>query len=248
MKKCLFLLMILIAAIMVGRSFAQGRVLVTAANPYPPFLDPSSPKEGLAIELLRAAFKTQGYDLKWEKVPWARAMLGVKNWTYDFLPTAWMTEERKASFAFSEPYGENVVVFIKKKGDDFEYTSLDSLKGKKVGVVNGYGYGDEFLTSTLFTREMSTNLLINIKKLLIGRIDLTLEDAIVARSTIMKADPSLIDQIEFTKGALSAIPFHIAVGLSNPHCQEVISAFNKGLVEIKANGTYEKIMASYGIE
>lgn len=40
--------------------------------------------------------------------------------------------------------------FIKKVGDNFEFVGLVSLNGKKVGIVCGYGYGDEFMNDFLF--------------------------------------------------------------------------------------------------
>jgi polar amino acid transport system substrate-binding protein len=229
-------------------AMAQAKVLVAAADPYPPFLDNDNPKQGISMELIRAAFATQGYTVKWENVPWARAEAGVKDGIYDFLPDTWMTEARKAYLAYSDPYAVNEVVFIKKKGDSFEFNGLDSLKGKTVGIVKDYGYGDVFMKSALFTREEAVDIITNIRKLTLGRVDLTLEDGIVARATIMKLDPGLLSQIEFTKGSLSSNNLYIAPGLKNPRYQEIIAAFNKGLKAIKADGSYQKILAGYGFK
>jgi len=76
------------------------------------------------------------------------------------------------------------IKFIKRRGDPFEYHGLGSLTGKTVGIVKGYGYGDEFLNATNFTRPEVAHTLQNIKKLALGRIDLTLEDEVVARWVI----------------------------------------------------------------
>ena len=56
-------------------------VITAAMDPWPPFIDPQHPKEGLGLEVIRAAYKTQGYTVRMEYVPWARAEAGVVDGT-----------------------------------------------------------------------------------------------------------------------------------------------------------------------
>lgn len=237
------LFMVLFASSLV----AQSKKIVAAADPYPPFVDPTLPRQGLSLELAREAFKTQGYDLEFKQVPWARAEAGLVAGDYDIIPDAWMTDARKKTQLFSVSYAENSVKFIKRKGDPFEFNGLPSLKGKTVGVVRDYNYGDAFLNDPGFKREAVDALLTNIDKLVLGRIDLTLEDEIVASSLVSRKDQKLLDKLEFTKNALATNKLYITSGLSNPRHQEIIDAFNKGLAVIKKNGSYAKILKSYGI-
>lgn len=229
---------------------AEEKTLVAAADPWPPFVDKNNPTDGLSLEIVRAAYATQGYTVKMEYVPWARAEQEVKEGKFDILPDTWMTEKRKAYLMYSEPYAFNKVKFIKVKGDPFEYNGLASLEGKTLGTVRGYGYGDEFLSATNFRRDEVVDIITNIKKLTADskRIDLTLEDEIVARSVISKESPDLLEKIEFTNNSLSENALHVTVGLAHPRHKEIIEAFNKGLAEIKANGTYAKTLANYGIK
>ena len=85
-------------------------------------------------------------------------------------------------------------------------------------------------------------------ELVINRIDLTLEDQIVAQNLLAKTDPGLLDKIEFTKGSLSSNNLYVTVGLKNPRAKEFIAAFNKGLAEIKSNVTLKKLLESYGVK
>ena len=229
-------------------AFSQEKTIVAAADPWPPFVDQKSPKDGLSLEVIRAAMKTQGYVVKMEYMPWARAEESVKNGTYDLLPDVWLTEERTQYLAFSDPYAANEVKFIKRKGDAFEYTDLQSLKGKTVGIVKGYGYGDAFSKSDLFKKEEVPDIITSVRKLLATHIDLTLEDQIVASTLISQVDPSLLDRIEFTHGSLSTNNLYIAVGRKNPQQKEIIAAFNRGLSIIKGDGTYNRILESHGIK
>ncbi len=226
---------------------AWSQVIIAAADPYPPFADPAHPSQGICLQIVRAAYASQGYMVDMRFVPWARAIDGMKNGEYDILPNAWWTQERAAFLLFSEPYMKNEIKFIKRKGDPFEYHGLESLAGKTVGIVKGYGYGDEFLNATNFTRPEVSKILQNVKKLVLGRIDLTLEDEIVARWIIKNNVPSLMHQIEFTQNSLSSQQMHVASSFKNPRHKAIIEAFNKGLTTIKANGTFDNILRENGL-
>ena len=227
---------------------AQNKVITGASDPWPPFIDPEHPKKGITVEVVTAAFSKQGYTFEHKIMPWARAENDVKSGKIDVLPNTWYSEKRVAYLNYSAPYAFNKVKFIKKKGDTFMYNGLASLTGKKVGTMLGYGYQDDFLDSKIFKREAVSDFVINIKKLVAGRIDLTLGDEIVAKNKIAKNAPHLLDKIEFTQNYLSSNGLHVTCGLANPQNSEIIDAFNKGLVAIKADGTLAAIFKSYGIE
>ncbi len=228
---------------------AAEKTIIAVADSWPPFSDSSEPAGGLSLEIIRAAYKTQGYQVTMEFVPWARAIERLKTGTrYDILPNTWMTEERKTFLMFSDHWAVNEIKFIKARGDHFEFTGIESLAGKTIGTIRGYGYGNEFMASTLFERKEGNKLIGNIKKLAHKRIDLVIEDEIVARAAIIKEDPNLMKRLQFTKNALSSNKLYVTSGLANPRHKELINAFNKGLAVIKANGNYARIMANYGMK
>jgi len=231
-----------------GLLLAQSNVVTAAADPWPPFADPSHPRQGVALEIIRAAFRTRGYSVVMHFVPWSRAEAGVTSGQYDLLIDVWLTEARTRKFLFSAPYAQNALKFIKRREDPFEYQGLDSLAGKVVGTIRGYGYGDAFQSSSGFLREDASDLLQNVRKLLAQRIDLTLEDEIVAKAILAQGDPGLLDRIAFSRTALSVNPLHLAAGRDNPRGRELVEAFNAGLLAIRNDHTYDRILASYGLK
>ncbi len=218
--------------------------IIAAGDPWPPFLDPNQAKKGIIVEIATAAFASQGYELEMHFVPWARAIKGVKNAQYDLLLATWITEERKNFLKFSDTYLSNNLRFIKRKGDKFEYAGIPSLTGKSLGVVRDYGYGDDLLTATNFRRPETKDFISNVRKLVAGRIDLAIEDEIVAKAIILKEQPELMDKIEFVTTPYSTETLHVASGLANAKHQEFIHAFNKGLIEIKNSGEFDRIINS----
>jgi polar amino acid transport system substrate-binding protein len=239
---------VLIVALGLMATVSRADTYTAAGDPYPPYGDPNNPNGGLGLEIIHAAFKTQGHEMTMKYVPWARAESGIKHGSYDILPFTWRTDARVKVLLFSNAFSVGNVRFIKRKGDTFEFNGLQSLNGKLVGTIRGYGYGDAFAVSNAFQRENGNDLMTNIKKLLRQRIDLTLEDEIVARSIISAHDPEALKHIEFVNTPLSVNPLYITVGLQNPKAQEIIGAFNKGLEIIKANGIYDRIFKKYGME
>lgn len=224
--------------------FANAEKITAAGDPWPPFLDPNKEDKGIIVQITSAAFASQGYELEMNFVPWARALSGVKNASFDLLLGTWWTEERTSFLLFSEPYLENSIKFIKKKGDSFNFDGLESLTGKSVGVVRGYGYGDDFLNAKNFKRPVAKDFIANVRKLVAGRVNLTLEDELVAKAIIAKEAPELLSQIEFCSMPLNSNALHVTSGLANAKHKRLIAAFNKGLAEIKKSGEYDKILSS----
>lgn len=223
------------------------RVLLAAADPWPPFADEKNSEGGLSLEIIRAAYKTQNIDVHMKFVPWARAEAGVKQGSYDILINVWHTEARAVELYFSAPYAFSTIKFIKRKGDPFEFGGIESLEGKRLGAVRGYGYGEQLVNPTRFIREDANDFVTNVRKLASRRIDLTLEDEIVARFILAKEEPRLLEQIEFAKKPFSSNPLHIASGRNSLRHREVIESFNKGYEIIKADGTLDRIFRKYGI-
>lgn len=237
-----------LALMAAGLLGAEPRLILAVGDLWPPYLDGGRPGQGLSAELARAALESQGYGLDIAVVPWLRAEQGTRDGDYDLLLDVWLTEKRTRYLEYSEPYATNEIKFIKRRGDPFRYEGLESLRGKIVGTIRGYGYEEGFLASSLFTRDEGTDFLGNLRKLLQGHVDLTLEDETVARALIAEGDPSLLDRIEFVEKPLSRNALYVASGLADPRHAELIAAFNRGLAAIRANGVYRRIMGRYGLD
>ncbi|MBN1970103.1 MAG: transporter substrate-binding domain-containing protein [Candidatus Delongbacteria bacterium] len=239
---------ILFMIIMLFENLFSIAKISAAADPWPPFIDPENPTGGFALEIIRAAYYTQGYEVEMNFVPWVRAEEGVKSGKYDILTTTWYTEKRSHYFKFSKPYYVNKVKFIKRVEDDFEYSGESSLQGKIIGVIRGYGYNDNFAESKLYTLDPVSDFHQNILKLLFKRIDLTLEDELVAKFLLMKNNPDLLNSLSFVSNPINLSPLHVTSGLSNKKSESYIDAFNKGLEIIEKNGEYDRILKKYELK
>ncbi len=221
---------------------AKADTLAIAADPWPPFIDENHPEGGVSIQIIREALGRHGFDVELNIMPWARAIDGVRSGDFDILPGTWYTESRSEDLMYSEPYVANEIKFIKRAGEAFDYSGLDSLDGEVVAIIRDYGYGDAFYEATNFERDPAPELMTNIRKLVNERVDLAIEDEFVARFIISNEEPELLDQIEFVEPPYSAESLHLTSGYANPRHEEIVEAFNAGLAEMREDGTFDRIM------
>lgn len=221
---------------------AKADTLTIAADPWPPFVNEDHPEGGVAVQIIREALGRHGFDVELNIMPWARAEDGVRSGNYDILPGTWYTESRSEDLMYSEPYVTNEIKFIKRAGEDFDYQDLNSLDGETVAIIRDYGYGDRFYEAGNFERDPAPELMTNIRKLVNERVDLAIEDELVARFIINANEPELLDQIEFVEPPYSAEGLHLTTGYANPRHEEIVSSFNAGLAEMREDGTFDAIM------
>lgn len=218
---------------------SHAEVYKIAAYSWKPFIDVKRDDGGISIAIIRKALQNQGHDISLDSVPFARAMVMLKAEKVDILPAMWHSEERAETMLFSDSYAANRLVFIKSKGNNFEFNGLPSLHGKKVGVIRDYGYGEEFLNDKKIKFSISKSLDSNVAKLVAGRIDLTVEDEIVSKTVIK---PELLEKIAFTSQALSESPLYITCNKTAAKCKALIDAFNAGLKAITADGSLHALL------
>lgn len=243
MRAIIFLAILLISPL----SIAQKVTLTAVGDPWPVLLNPEIKQQGLLVQIVREALQTQGYELEMNFVPWSRAMVLIQKKRADLLIGAWYTEERNKYLLYSDVIFSSSIRLIKNSESDFEFEGIPSLKGKRVGTILSYQYGDEFLRHVGIERITSDNLLNNIHNLLAGRIDLTLDDHYVVRYMLDKHIKDWKNRISLVKKPFSKKDLYLAANRSNPMFKTIIEAFNSGLEQLKEEGRYESIISSYDL-
>tara|TARA_R110001592_G_scaffold10098_2_gene52602 strand:- start:11082 stop:11870 length:789 start_codon:yes stop_codon:yes gene_type:complete len=242
---------ILCYSILFGAIQVKATELITlsaGADPWPPYIDESLPLGGVSVQIADAAFSTQGYTVKNQILPWARAMEEVKQARVDLILDAWWSQKRSEHYIYSRPYINGPLKFIKRKGDDFQFTDLSSLNGKSLALVRNYAYNDELLRSKNYTRYEVNNFIQGVQMLSLKRVDLILENELVARTRIAQERPELLMELEFTDNPISDNYVFLMASYKHPKHQEIIGAFNKGLDVILKNGTYHQILRDNNLE
>jgi len=218
--------------------------IVGSGGTYRPFEFENNKKEleGFDIDVIKAIAKAEGFDIKLINTPWEGIFATLSSGDRDIIISGiTITDKRKGMVDFSLPYfpaEQSIVV-----PTDSQVSSIDALKGKKVGVVNS-STGDIVVSDVLGKNSTDIkrfdNTPLMLQELGEGGIDAAVGDVGVVKFYI-KTHPEkplkLIADDKFERQY-----FGIAVAKGNTELKAKLDA---GLKKIIANGTYAKIYASW---
>lgn len=237
---------LVLLGLLLAYNSAQAEKLRLVADSWPPFTDASMPGGGLATVIVTTALQRAGFTSEFEQVPWARALLGVEEGRYDVLINAWFNESRTRIGAFSTSYLSNRIRLLKRKGDPLRFRALNDLYPYPIAVVRDYAYSPAFDADVRLQKIPVRNFSVAVRMLAAGRVGLTLEDEYVARYFLQRESLSVRDSIELVEKPLGENTLHILVSLKNPEHQKVVAGFNQAISEMKADGSYQRLLKHYG--
>lgn len=240
--RCLALLLMTLAC-----SQAGAEHLRLVGDAWPPFTSQALPNNGLAVDLVDTALRRAGYTTEFVEVPWARVLRGMEQGDYDVTVAAWYSEDRTRYALFSEPYLVNRIRFMRRKGLPPIYTSLADLRPFSIAVVRGYSYSAEFDQDQTLTKVPVLEFGMGARMLAAGRVQLTLEDELVAQYHLNRDLREVRDSLEFLPLPLTESGLHILVRRSHPQHKQIVRDFNKAIIGMRADGTYQQIYQRHGL-
>jgi polar amino acid transport system substrate-binding protein len=203
---------------------------------WPPFVD-TDDNPRVAIDLVSAALARAGYIAVNEIGSIDAVMSELRAGSYDGSAALWRNEEREQYMLYSEPYLENRLLLVGKKGSDVAATSFAALSGKKVGIVQGYAYGPEVdgAKEPVFVRQESTDE--NLRSLLRGEIDYMLTDALVIHQLAQHYPKQTREKLELGSNTLVKRPLYMTLRRSLPDAERIMAAFNRELAKMVRDGS-----------
>ena len=121
--------------------------------------------------------------------------------------------------------------------------SLADLRGRRVGIVRGYGYPPRILASGLLAEEAVDDIS-NLRKLAARRFDLVLLERIVGEH-LVAGDAALRGRLAWQEPALERIPLMVGFNAPRPGQPDWAAIFERGLRELHASGEYMRILRRY---
>ena len=224
---------------------AAARVYVVGTDAaYAPFESQNEKGEivGFDIDIVNAVAKQAGIAVKFVNTPWEGIFNALSQGDRDLLVSSiTITDERKQTMDFSDPYFDaNQLIAVK---NDSKVTRFDDLKPLKVGVQTGTT-GDEAVAklqgknSANIKRFESTPLAL--KELEAGGVDAVVADNGVVINYVANNSGSRFK----TVSDAAFVPEHYGIAVKKGNA-ELLAKLNKGLAEIRADGSYERIYTKY---
>lgn len=190
-------------------------IMRLASLEWQPYVSNKLEQHGWSSYVASAAGSQVGYQAVIAYFPWTRAVqLGTKDPNYAGYFPAYFTEERAKSCHFSRPIGSSTVGFAYLKNAPLAWTSLQDLAALRVGVVAGFSNGPEFDAWARDGRikpDASPSDVLNLRKLLAGRVDTVVIDKLVLRY-LLATEPSVGRErlrIAFHEKPLAELTLHV---------------------------------------
>jgi len=247
MRYCqIFALLTIIPALVVADE------ITIVGDVWPPYnTEPGSATPGYAIEIAQQVFAAKGHKVKYEVVPWSRAVDGTQKGTYTAAVGGFEGDVAGALIP-KEPVGISDNEFFTKKGSPWIYQGFASLAGKQVGLIQGYTYDkgafDAWAKSAKNIQWSSGEapLILNLKKLDAGRVDCILEDVNVV--TYTAKENGLAGKFQIAGNANMTNRIYILFSPANSKSPEYTKILSDGIAEMRKNGKLQIILSKYGIK
>ncbi|HEY9077682.1 MAG TPA: basic amino acid ABC transporter substrate-binding protein [Anaerolineaceae bacterium] len=235
MKRLLFvaLSVVVILSMLLSGCSASSKIRVATDATYPPFesVDEKT-KElvGFDIELMKAVAKKAGFEVEFVNLNFDPLLAGMAQCQYDVAISAMtITEERKKSFLFSDPYiNAGQIVAVKK--DNTTITGPESLTGKKIGVqigTTGEIEAKKIANATVKTYDTVDLAFLDLGN---GQVDAVVADDPTTRAFVAKNS----DKLKTVGKPFTDENYGIAVCNKKP---ELLAKINTALAALKADGT-----------
>lgn len=217
-------------------------IFINIDEAHPPFMyDKDSRPAGIYPALIGAVFKRLQIQVRFEPKPWARAVQETDSGLAG-LAGVYKNSERIRKWDFSEPLLVERIFVFSHSSRPVACNSIDDLKGKLIGVMRGWSYGDTFDTArragVFQTEEVGTDSQ-NFQKLAMGRLD-----ALLAIPESVTELTSQYTSIHPSKTPLVEAPSFLAFA-KTANRQNLLEKFNQILAEMKASGEFEIITDTY---
>lgn len=214
--------------------------IATESN-YKPFsyLDSEGKHQGFEIELIHALCHEMKAKCDISSQAWDSLIPGLQANKYDAIFASMSaTDERKKVVTFSDPYFNNQLVLVGKKGDP---TTIEGIDGKNVAaqqatVASGYlETHHPKAVIKVYDKQVNSYLDLNA-----GRVDFLLSDIAPALDWL-KTPEAVNFEI---KGSPIDINDNVAIAMRQSDT-ELHGKFNTALATLKQNGEYEKLFGKY---
>ncbi|WP_276389801.1 substrate-binding periplasmic protein [Eudoraea chungangensis] len=220
---------------------SQTTNLKLASDIWPPFTNVVSEK-AFALELVQEAFKRGNVDVITSIGSFEEVLDGINSKKYDGSAALWKTKDREEYLLYSEPYLENRLVLVGRKGSDVSATSFEELKNKRIAIIGGYAYGASVYTSLDIVIMPGKSDQENLEKLLSFKTDYMLVDELLISYLLTYQLNDITEFLEIGNTALITKPLHVAVRKSTPNAEQIIDDFNQNIKAMIKDGSYHEIL------
>lgn len=217
-----------------------GKLHMSTEATFPPYemIQDDGTFEGIDIEIAQAIAEKLGLELVIDDMDFDSALVAVQNGQSDIaMAGITVNEERMAVMDFSDTYAKGVQVIIVKEGSAI--ATVDDLgNAELIGTqrgTTGYIYcSDDYGEDHVVAYDNGATA---VQALLNGQVDAVVIDNEPAKAFVAANDGLVILDTEYANE-------DYAIGFTKGNTA-LLNAVNNALAELKADGTFQKIIDKY---
>ena len=244
---------ILFFIILSSVAFADSKTIILAADPWCPWNCDDENKPGIAVEMAKAIYEPLGYKVQYVSISWSRAIdEAVKGHVTGLIGADRSIPEIKDFIFPKAAISHFDDVYVLKADSNFVYKGLDTLKGKTLGIVANYHFGDDigkYMEDNYNNSQIVSQVTgvdgarQNLKKLMEGRIDMYFDDKYVILYNAQQL--GIADQIKIGGTLKEDLDHYIVFSPALPDAKKLAKLYDEGVAKLKNSGEYKKIVAKY---
>lgn len=226
-------------------SLAEERLVRVAGDPYPPWTEGEAGSKatgGIAVEIVEELFKRLNLKTLIVVYPFQRGMQRIKEGAEDVILMVSKTKEREKFILFTSSIRHSKWVFYYLKGKTFRWSKWKDLQGYRIGLVTGNNVGKNFPAAAkkyhYYIEEVKADVF-NVKKLLLGRIDILLTDLEVMQR-IIQQNPEFQGKLKWHEKPIFESFYHFGISKKS-FLAPMLPRINEVLQEMKNDGTFQRI-------
>jgi polar amino acid transport system substrate-binding protein len=214
------------------------------ANESPPYWSKTLAGNGMCGEILHAISAASGLQSEIVFAPLERL---INDNTNNDLgnPVFYMETQNFAAIIPIAIYKVNFIYYQPRHKQEIIINRLEDLKGYKIGILKGTLADRSYFSRAGIDFETSYYQDSLIKKMKLGRIDLSLEIDLVAHASIKKIFPNEASNFKFIEVDNANSPIAIMIAEDYPNAKEIGDKFRAGLKTIINNGVYHMILEKF---
>ena len=238
-------MLLVVISVIYGNQTLADQTVTFVGDPWPPYVEGvlgEDAKAGVAVEVVNEIFShIENVNARFPLIPWNRALIEVEAGSQDGIGILLKTPEREEFMVYSVPMITSMNMVWSTADNVFEWDSVEDFHGLRVGIIDGYSYGEEldrnFKTGRIVTVKLSTvermfTMLAN------DRIDLALANEAVG-AALAKEFPQA--GIRSANRATDSEIFFLAISRKSS-AVGYIPEINRIILELQASGVIQRII------
>lgn len=215
--------------------------------------NPDSETPGYMVEIARTVFEKHGHKVQVKLSNWVRAIKDTRSNRVQGLMGCSVVDAPDFIYP-KKSLGIMKNAYFVPKNSTWTYKGRPSLQGMKIGVINGYTYGDS-VDNLIRSRHRSfipfsgdRPLEQVIRMMQVGRLDGFIENPVVLQYTsgsakITMENMKVAGWVENHDPAL-----YISFSPNNPKSQEYAEILTRGVEELRRSGELQRILQKYNLK